>query len=593
MQNFLKTNPFGKSKIPRGALRINKEVTLLVLIILLGAFFRLYGLNWDQNQHLHPDERAITMFSLPLHFPSSISEFLSTNSPLNPHFFAYGSLPLYLLKAVGALVSIFYPQAISYDQINLIGRFISVIFDTGTLLLIFLLGRKLFSKTVGLLGTFFYAISVFPIQAAHFYAVDTTLTFFILLTLYILVIFYEKPTIKKSILLGILFGASLATKTSALVLVISIGAALISDFILIFIKNPHHLHIWLPHIPKFLRTLFVEGLIIAIFTFASFLIFEPYALLDFKEFWRQTLEQSRMTRDAFTFPFTLQYVGKIPYFYEIKNIFLWGQGPILAAISFVGIFYTTFVIFKKKKEKKWAQEFILIIFLISYFAVVGKFAVGWMRYMLPLYPLLCLFAGLIAWQALEIIQKRLTHHKLLILNLKILILLALLAWPLSFVHIYTQPNTRILASQWIYENIPANSIIAREHWDDGLPIGETTPYQFLELPIYEMENPIKEIQVYQVIKEANYIIIASNRLYTPLKRLAENCQKWNLAQGRCSKNANEYYNNLFSGGLGYKKVAEFENPPIIPILNIAISDQDADESFTVYDHPKIMIFKKQ
>ena len=27
-------------------------------------------------------------------------------------------------------------------------------------------------------------------------------------------------------------------------------------------------------------------------------------------------------------------------------------------------------------------------------------------------------------------------------------------------------------------------------------------------------------------------------------------------------------------------------------LNIAIDDQSADESFTVYDHPKVMIFKK-
>src|SRR3989344_1518967 len=130
MQNFWKTN---------------QEKILLILIVLLGAFFRLYGLNWDQNQHLHPDERAIVMFSLPLHFPSSVSAFLSINSPLNPHFFAYGSLPLYLLKAVGTLVSIFYPQATSYDQINLIGRFISVIFDMGILALIFLMGRKLFS----------------------------------------------------------------------------------------------------------------------------------------------------------------------------------------------------------------------------------------------------------------------------------------------------------------------------------------------------------------------------------------------------------------------------------------------------------------
>ncbi len=569
----------------------NKEKFILLFIILVGILLRLYGLNWDQNNHLHPDERAIVMFSLPLHFPSSISEFLSINSPLNPHFFAYGSFPLYLLKAVGALISIYYPQAASYDQINLIGRFISVIFDTGTIILIFLLGKKLFTKTVGLLGTLFYAISVFPIQAAHFYAVDTMLTFFILLTLYTIIFFYEKPTKIKAVFIGIIFGISLATKTSALALVASIGAALISDFILIFLKNPHRPHIWLAHVPKFLKILLAEGGIIIFFTFMSFLIFEPYSLINFKEFWRQTMEQSQMTHDAFTFPYTLQYVGKIPYFYELKNIFLWGQGPILATISFLGIFYISFIILKKKKEKKWAQEFILLIFLISYFAVVGKFAVGWMRYMLPLYPFFCIFGAISAYKINQILKTKIKSR--IILNALYLILyIILLIWPLSFMHIYTKSNTRLLASNWINQNIPIGSVIATEHWDDGLPSGTQSNYKIQVLPIYEMQNPIKKMQIYQAVLESNYIIIASNRLYIPLQRIAQNCKNWNIPKERCPQNANLYYQALFNEKLGFKKIAEFENPPTIPILNIPINDQSADESFTVYDHPKVMIFKK-
>jgi hypothetical protein len=559
--------------------------------VLIGVFLRLYGLNWDQGAHLHPDERAITMFTLPLHLPSSMSEFLSIDSPLNPHFFAYGSFPLYLLKIIGSFADIFYPQTIGYDQINLIGRSLSVIFDMGTILLIFSLGKKIFSKQIGLLGAFFYTISVFPIQAAHFYAVDTTLTFFVLLTLYAIIFFYEKPTKIKAAVIGILFGISLATKTSALVLVVSIGAALISDFILIFIKNPHRPKIWFPHIPKFLKTLFTEGLIITMFTLVSFLIFEPYALLDIKEFWRQTLEQSRMTRDAFTFPYTLQYVGKIPYFYELKNMFLWGQGPILATISFIGILYTSFIILKKKKKGKWAQELILLIFFLSYFAVIGKFAVGWMRYMLPLYPLFCLFGAILAYRINQVLKTKIKSW--FILNILYLIFyISILVWPLSFMHIYTQPNTRILATTWINQNIPTGSTIATEHWDDGLPLGTQSNYKIKQLPIYEMQNSTIKTQIYQSIKESDYIIIASNRLHTPLQRIAQNCINWHILQERCPQNANIYYQELFDRKLGYEKVAEFKNPPKIPFLNISINDQNADESFTVYDHPKVMIFKK-
>jgi hypothetical protein len=95
-----------------------------------------------------------------------------------------------------------------------------------------------------------------------------------------------------------------------------------------------------------------------------------------------------------------------------------------------------------------------------------------------------------------------------------------------------------------------------------------------------------------MIDRSQYIIIASNRLYVPLQRIAENCEKWKIGISRCPNNANEYYKKLFSGELGFEKVVEFENYPRIPFLNIPINDQSADESFTVYDHPKVIIFKK-
>ena len=34
---------------------------LLILVLVVGTYFRTVGLNWDANQHLHPDERFLTM----------------------------------------------------------------------------------------------------------------------------------------------------------------------------------------------------------------------------------------------------------------------------------------------------------------------------------------------------------------------------------------------------------------------------------------------------------------------------------------------------------------------------------------------------
>lgn len=560
-----------------------KYKLVLFLILILGAFLRLYNLNWDQGFHLHPDERAIVIFTTPLKTPTDIQEFFSPKSPWNPHFFAYGNFPLYFLKIVGEIAGGFNPILSQYGQINLVGRFLSALSDLGTLTLIFILGRKVFNKKTGLIAAFFYAVTTFSIQVSHFYAVDTLLTFFFLLTLYQLLRFYEKPTKTKAIILGIFTGLSLATKNSALVLLFSIGIALIIDFLLIFLKNPHHPRIWFPHLPKLIKTLITDGIIIMVVTAVIFAIFEPYAVLDFREFWQQTREQYKMTHDAFTFPYTLQYVGKIPYFYEIKNIFLWGQGPILATVCFLGTLYFTFIAVRKKKEDKWAQELILSVFFWSYFLVVGSFAIGFMRYMLPLYPLLCLFGSVFFLRLINLLPK--TYRILF----SIFYLLFIIAWPLSFMYIYTKPNTRVLASQWINQNIKIGKTLAVEHWDDSLPLFEQQKYNILTLPLYDPDTPQKWIMINRLLSQTDYIIIGSNRLYVPLQKLT-NCER--LPVGRCYVQTARYYRQLLNGQLGFQKVAEFAIYPKIPFINSTINDQGADESFTVYDHPKIMIFKK-
>ena len=626
----------------------NKEKIILLLIILLGGFLRFYNLNWDQGYHLHPDERAIVMFTTPLSFPSSIKEFLTESSPLNPHFFAYGSFPIYLLKAAGNLASNINSLYLYYEKLNLVGRFLSAFFDIGTLLTIYLLGKKLFNTKVALIGAFFYGISVLPIQLSHFYAVDTILTFFVLSTLYQSIRLYEKPTITKSLLVGFFFGLSLATKISAIALISAISAVLIVDFLLIFIKNPHRPRIWFPHVPKFLKRLIIDGLIITTVTVITFIVFEPYAVIDSKTFWLHNMQQRQMTYDAFTFPYTLQYVGKIPYLYELKNIFLWGQGPIVSILSISGVFYIIFLIFKKQKINKWAQELILLTFLVAYFAVVGNFAIGFMRYLLPLYPLFSLFGAVFALRLFILItnsnigqfsifnfqfsnkSKKLNFKNYNIKNsikisnfkfqIRLLVVLvcvgSIFVWPLSFMHIYTKPNTRVQATNWINQNIPYGATLAIEHWDDGLPLFGQQNYRILTLELYNPDTPDKWQIINQQLSQTDYILIASNRLYVPLMKLTD-CQK--LPVGRCYTQTAEYYKRLFSGqnvilnsfqGLGsneipkqvrndnknivsFQKVAEFSMYPTIPILNIPINDEITDESFTVYDHPKIMIFKKK
>src|SRR5258706_2225897 len=481
------------------------HIVILFCIILFGAFLRFDGINWDQGFHLHPDERAIVLYTLPLQMPVNLNNFFSPQSTLNPHFFAYGSLPLYLLKTVASVGSFFDTSLILYDKINLLGRAMSALFDLGTILIIFFLGKKLFSIPVGLLAAFFYSISVLPIQTSHFYAVDIPLTFFMTVAIFLLILFYEKPGQGQSILIGLIFGLALSTKNSALALISSVIIALLADFLLIFLRYPHHPSKWKHHIPIVLKRLFFDGLTILVVGVIVFIIAEPYSLIDSSSFISQTNEQSQMTHNAFIFPYTLQYVGKIPYIYELKNIFLWGQGPLLSLLSFFGIGYIVRAIYKKDKKDKWAQEVVILAFVISYFLVVGYFAVGFMRYMRPIYPFLSLFGAVFLWKLSTRIIPKLPYL------IAIAYLLLAIIWPLSFMHIYTKQNTRVSATQWIQQNIPTGSSIAIEHWDDGLPLQGQEKYHMLTLPLYDPDSPEKWSNVNNMLSQTDYIIIASNR----------------------------------------------------------------------------------
>jgi hypothetical protein len=95
---------------------------ILTAAVFGGGALRLFNLNWDQGYLFHPDERMIlmTIGELKLPWPPNWDVLLSPASPLNPHFFAYGSLPLYLLKVVAHVLAL---SPILSTYASLVGEF--------------------------------------------------------------------------------------------------------------------------------------------------------------------------------------------------------------------------------------------------------------------------------------------------------------------------------------------------------------------------------------------------------------------------------------------------------------------------------------
>jgi hypothetical protein len=518
----------------------------LFIVVAAGLVFRLYGINWDLGFHLHPDERMLTL----------VADRISFFHNLNPDFFNYGSLPIYLLKGFSQLTDlIFRTNYASYNGMLFVGRLLSLSFDTLTIILVYKLSLKVFEDNkTALFASFFYATAFFPIQNSHFFVVDVFLTFLTTALIYQLLLYIESPQLKTVLIIGIVFAAMLATKFTAIIF-----SPLVIFFLVI--KAPRRL----------LRAL----IFIVSFLFFSFL-FMPYAFLDFKRFSSDIALQIKMNGNPYIFPYTLQYVDTLPYLYYLKNICLWGLGPVISLLSVIG-FLPILKNFRSLFAKKSALSLVLAVFLLYYFSLIGRSAVKFMRYMLPIYPIMAVFAG---YGLVKVANKKIVA---------VFIVAISLLWTISFLNIYSQPHTRIVASDWILKNIPQGATIAVEHWDDRLPTYGGENYNFVEMTLYDVpDNGNKWDILNDKLSHADYVILASNRLYIPLQKLSD-CKKFKMCYPRTTK----YYQDLFGERLGFKKTAEFTARPRISIIGLEIIDDFADESFTVYDHPKVMIFKKK
>ncbi len=121
----------------------------------------------------------------------------------------------------------------------------------------------------------------------------------------------------------------------------------------------------------------------------------------------------------------------------------------------------------------------------------------------------------------------------------------------------------------------------------------------LNLQVYWDDNADKLARFVDTLSQADYIVIPTNHQYAQITRIPE---RYPLTT--------EYYRQLIGcptgediiqcyrvaepgmvhGALGFELVQVFESYPTLGSL--VINDQAAEEAFTFYDHPKVLIFKK-
>jgi hypothetical protein len=555
----------------------SKNKKFIIIIFLLAFFLRTYGLNWDQNQHLQPDERFLTMVATDIKLPSSLSQYLNTaTSPLNPYnysqyqFFVYGTFPLFLIK----YLAVFF-HLDNYNQITLLGRVLSALFDSGNIILLYFIAKKFLKSFYQFLPSLFYTFLILPLQLSHFYAVDTFLNFFILLTFTLLTYDLFIPAF-------IFFGLALACKVSALCF-----APVIFLFILKkYLSTKKIFNI-------LLNTVFYFIVTILIFRF-----FQPYAFTHFFTpnfaFINALKTLAAYSNPNIYYPPGVQWINRPLIFDSLYYHLVWGLG-LAFSLPFL---YLIFRFLFKKQKFKFNLIFIISFWTIFLFIFQSLQFAHTMRYFLPIYPFVCLiFTALLS----QFKVKKSVIIFILILNL---------IYSLAFLSIYSRPNSRVQASKWISRNIPQNSILSSEYWDDALPLGYSN-YQGETLALFDPDTPEKWEKINQSLDQIDYLIMSSNRLWATIPRVPD---KYPIAS--------EFYKNLFSRKTNFTLVKQFVSypgfffsflkscyyfgPTNYPGLKtswfsvdkncsypgIYLRDDTAEEAFTVYDHPQVLIFKK-
>lgn len=578
----------------------------LLALVALGGWLRFSHADWDEGYQLHPDERAILFVAQDIQLPFSLREGLSASqSPLSPfnapggsrHSFPYGHLPLYLLAGTARLLAavceelppgyqhisptsfagrlLNIERLTEFDHLTYVARALSALYDTATIAITGWLAGTLFDRRAGLVAAALAAFAVLHIQQAHFGTVDTALALFTTLTIWSLVRFSMSGRTRESLLAGVFFGMALGCKATA--------AFLIVPFVLAHREDRRDL-VW------------SSAAIISTFTLTN-----PYVLLDPITYIGEVITQAQVAAGLVDWPFTRQYTHTVPMIYQVVQQARWTLGLPLTVSMYISLGWLAW---------RSIQDRNRVYAVIAAWLVVAVLAMGFQyakfdRYWLPLTP--SLFAITDGWLAHPVGTWR---------NVKLawlaVVLTATPIYALAFTSMYATPHPWLTASRWIYGHIPPGTGIGVERWDDPLPLDMTLDstsylrdryYRTRQIDPFALpDDETKMLTILNDEADCDYLILSSNRLYGAIPRLPEQ-YPYTAA----------YYRALFGGELGFVFDRSFSRSPML--LGVALLDDPftraglpypqpdmlaggivlgfADESFTVYDHPRVLVFRNQ
>jgi hypothetical protein len=352
------------------ASRASRGHWLALAGILAGALgLRLWGIaqglpyvyNSDENVHFVP--HAITMFE----------------AGLNPGYFANPPALTYLLHGIYAVWfggGTAARRALEHHptEVYAIARVTVALLGTLAVWLLYTVGARLFNRTVGLLAAALEAVAFLPVFYSHLALNDVPtlapLTLSLLGTAGVL----QRGRPRDYLLAGLGLGLGCATKYTAGIVVLPLLAAAALR------------HAEERHTPGSGRRA-ASGLLLAgAAALAAFLVANPYALLDFHSFQAELNHQSQLSGEA-QGKLGAGHTGGVRYYLWSLT---WGLGwiPALAALG------GALSIWRSDRRLGWLLVPAPLLFL-AFMGLQGRYFGRWL---LPVFPIVCLLSAFFAQQ---------------------------------------------------------------------------------------------------------------------------------------------------------------------------------------------------
>lgn len=593
---------------------------VLALILLLAFALRAWNLDWDRGTHLQPDERFWSSVAAQTQNPEDWSDALDPEkSTLNPRFhegiphYVYGTMPLWASEAAaGVLMTDTMSWAVAgidgvgidvannepadlpvterlrfntgYD-VTIIGRLMSALIDTATVGAVFLLARELTdNRRIGLLAALLQALTVLHIQYSHFLGSEPWVALFVTCAVFGSVrLARGRGGWRTRAGTAIAVGLAIASKLSGIA---SVAAPLAAALILIGPDMGNLIQRRIaPGVVSRVARKVEPFLVMGLLAVVAYRIAQPYDFraglsLVLNDRFSNDIEYLSDINNGGNWPWVQPLVGRTRLLHPLKQMVLWGMGPGLGIAGFLGIARALrrFTL----GERYWAVPLAVIG---SYFALVSLQFYAIIRYLQPTYPIITTLGAIGLVAALRRATELAPDRQRLAQVIRVAVGLAIgitVFWALAFVNgVYNNTNARLAAGDWMIENLPADAAVSSQEWDDGLPWGRPSTFEFVTFRPFSFggDTPEHIELLINGLHEVDYVIETSNKFYDALPRTPARFPQ-----------TSRYYETLFDGSLGFELIETFQNQP--SLFGITIDDSSAEEAFTLYDHPTVFIWQK-